>query len=130
MIGVSNFRSRYLQFTTASAGGLTSPRFKLPQLLIVKHLTEPRSTSSVDDLCPCARGVPRGRNARRPRRGRLPAAGPRTGLARQRAILRRGGPRSAQVALLPRQHLELADRLKREIRLGRNPTRDIDGVLQ
>src|SRR5436189_4609501 len=130
MIGVSDLQYSYSKVTTASVGGLNFSRFNLPQSSRVECLGEARWAPSQDPLRPRAHGVPRGRNARRPRRGRLPAAGPRTGLARQRAILRSGGPRSAQVALLPRQHMELADRLKREIRLGRNPTCDIDGVLQ
>src|SRR5947199_1192405 len=130
MIGVSDLQYSYPKVTTASAGGLNFSRFNLPQSSLVECLGGARWAPSQDPLRPRAHRGPRGRDARRPRRRRLPAAGPRTELAWQRAILRCGGPRSAQVALLPRQHLEPADRLERPVRLGRDSACDLDGVLQ
>src|SRR5205809_7751115 len=130
MIGVSNLEYSYPKVTTASAGGLNFSRFNLPQSSLVECLGGARWEPSQDPLRPRAHWGPRGWNARRPRRRRLAPTGPRTELAWQRAILRCGGPRSAQVALLPGQHLEPADRLERPVRLGRDSACDLDGVLQ
>src|SRR6266480_3425594 len=129
MIGVSDLQYSYSKVTTASVGGLNFSRFNLPQSSRVECLGEARWAPSQDPLRPRAHWGPRGRDARRPRRERLPAAGPGTELAWQRPILRCGRPRSAQVALLPGQHLEPADRLERPVRLGRDPACDLDGVL-
>src|SRR5437764_12494999 len=130
MIGVSNLEYSYPKVTTASAGGLNFSRFNLPQSSLVECLGGARWAPSQDPLRPRAHRGPRGWNARRPRRRRLAPTGPRTELAWQRAILRGGGPRSAQVALLSGQHLEPADRLERPVRLGRDSACDLDGVLQ